>query len=278
MKLGVLSRSADLAFNESVNCARHINLYRQKQKLVLCLSGGIDSEAMLQAFRAAQVEFEIVFMRFAGGLNDFDIQTNQQICTELGLPYKVLEADIIKFFEDEKHLDYGLKYRCQSPQLAAHLWMIDQIDGLPILAGNPFLQTEVNGHPFFIGLPGDLHCVYFRYFKLNKRAGVPWFFIYSPELCASFLRLPTPRRLHALKIKPNEYTYLHKCQTYQEAGFSVQPRADKWTGFEEIRRIYDAKMGTTHGTGFDRLYRSPLERLNPFPTFYQQLVPRDYFL
>ena len=156
--------------------------------------------------------------------------------------------------------------------------MMDQIDGIPVLSGNPFVQTQIDGVPFFIGLPGDLHCVYFRYFQVQNRNGVPWFFIYSPELCASFLRLKSPVELLKARIKPNEYTYAHKCQSYNQAGFSVSPRLNKFTGFEAVRELIDRKLGTSHGVGFDKLYRHPLEKLNPFPDQYQQLVPSDYLL
>ena len=232
---------------------------------------------MLQAFCAADVKFDIYFMQFENELNLYDIQTNILACKNLGLNYKIIEIDIIHFFESGRHLEYAQKYMCQSPQLAAHLWLLDQIDGAPVLAGNPFLRTDLNGGSFFIGLPGDLHCVYFRYLELNNRAGVPWFFIYSPEMCAAFLRLPISRKLHSERIAVNEYTYAHKCQTYVEAGFKVAARHDKYTGFEKIRELYDKQQGTQNGVGFNQLFREPMNKLNPFPESYIQLVPSAYF-
>ncbi len=278
VKLGALSRSPLTGFEEAVNCAIEIYKNRNGCTLSLCLSGGVDSEAMLLAFIAAGVDFKIYILRFKDELNKFDIQTSMQFCEQRGLKYSIIDLDVINFFESGLHLNYGIKYRCQSPQLAVHLWMCDQIDGLPVLGGNPFVKTEVNGHLFFIGLPGDLHCTYFRYFEQNKREGVPWFFIYSPELCASFLKLPTPRQLNELRIGPSEYSYLMKCKTYQEAGFQIKPRKDKYTGFELLRDYYDQIHQTAHGTGFDQLFRRPLEQLNPFPKEYFQLVPLDYLL
>lgn len=276
VKLGVLSRAPKSGFEEAVRAAQAIDQNRGSSQVSLCLSGGIDSEAMLQAFLAAEVAFKIYFLRFKDGLNDHDIKTNMEICDRNGLKYTVLELDVIQFLESGRHLEYGRKYRCQSPQIAVHFWMCDQIEGLPVFGGNPFVQTEIDGHPFFIGLPGDLHCTYFRYFEFHNRAGVPWFFIYSPELCASFLKLPTPQRLRQQRINPSEYSYLMKCNTYQEAGFKVQPRRDKYTGFELLREHYDKLHGTSNGVSFDRLFRLPLEQMNPFPQRYLQLVPRDY--
>ncbi len=276
VKLGMLSRLPLSGFQEAVKCATEIYRNRNGQTVSLCLSGGVDSEAMLQAFIAAQVDFKIYFMKFSNELNKFDIQINMQICEKLGLKYSVIDLDVINFFESGRHMYYGQKYRCQSPQLAVHLWMCDQIDGLPVLGGNPFMKTEVNGNPFFIGLPGDLHCAYFRYFEQNKRAAVPWFFIYSPELCSSFLKLPISRQFIEKRVAPFAYSYLIKCDAYEEAGFQVKPRKDKYTGFELLRDYYDKIHQTSNGITFDQLFRRPLELLNPFPEQYFQLVPQDY--
>lgn len=277
VKFGRLNRQPLTGFEEAVNCARIINENRKDQNISLCISGGVDSEAMLRAFIAAGVGFNIYILKFKDDLNDFDIRTNINLCEKLNLNTKIIDLDVINFLESGEFLKYGQKYKCQSPQLAVHLWLLDQIDGLPVLAGNPFIKTSVNGNTFFIGCPGDLHCAYFRYFELNNRQGAPWFFIYSPELCASFLKLPTAQHLHSLSINPNEYTYSHKCQLYVEAGFNVNPRKDKYTGFERLRDFYDQKLGTSHGVGFDQLFRKPLENLNPFPWQYMQMVPAEYF-
>ena len=75
----------------------------------------------------------------------------------------------------------------------------------------------------------------------------------------------------------SQYTYLEKCKSYQQAGFDVKPRADKFTGFELIRKYYDEKYNTQHGVTFDRLFRKPLEEKFPFPEQYIQMVPASYF-
>lgn len=277
VKLGPRSRQPQSGFAEAVLCAQEIYESRKGDTLNLCLSGGIDSSCMLEAFHILGLNFNVTFMAFEQDLNLHDIKTNLDLCSFLGIPYRILTLDVLRFFESGRHMDYAHQYRCQSPQIAAHLWMLDQIDGIPLLAGNPFVACEREGSTFFVGLPSDLHCSYFRYLESTQRLGVPWFFIYSPELCSSFLRVPTALKLQTRASAPEDYTYLCKCTSYREAGFSSQPRTDKYTGFERVRDYYDKKLGTQHGVGFDRLFREPMTELNPFPKSSLQLVPREYF-
>jgi hypothetical protein len=276
VKLGRLSRPAKTGFEEAKLAAQYIYENRRGANIQLCLSGGVDSECMLQAFRASGVAFKVVFLKFKNSLNEFDIKTNKNICESLGIKFTEIDLDIIDFFSKEKHLDYGVKYRCQSPQLAVHLWLLDQIDGLPALGGNPFAQTVLSGAPFFIGLPGDLHACYFRYLNQNKRTGAPWFFIYSPEMCSAFLRTDVAIKIRQHGLAPSQYSYHLKCITYNQAGFNIRPRDNKFTGFELVRQHYDQLNGTQFGVSFDKLFRKPLEEMNPSPLKYIQLVPSEY--
>ncbi|AGH94333.1 hypothetical protein [Pseudobdellovibrio exovorus] len=276
VQCGALTREVETPFSEAVYCARYIH-ETQKEKIKLCLSGGIDSESMLQAFAAAKVPCEAVFLRFLNNLNQFDISTNIEKCEALGVSYSFVDLDVLHFFESGKFYEVAQHYACPSPQLAAHMWLLEQIDGIPILAGNPIAPIWKAEHWYFVGLPGELHTSYFNFFTINQRAGVPWFFLYSPELIASFLKLEVMQKYVNRQItREEEYTYSEKVKSYQQGGFRVQPRVNKFTGFELVRQHYDKKHGRQYGTAFDELFRRPLEKLFPFPEQYLQLVPQSY--
>lgn len=277
VEVGALTRAPQIGFHEAVEAAHLIDQSHQGKKISLCLSGGIDSECLLRSFLQARVDFEVYIMRFYNDLNLFDIKTNIALCSSLGVNHKFVDLNVIKFFEEQQHMKYAQKYRCQSPQIATHLWLLDQLDGVPVLSGNPFARSVLGDNSFFIGLPGDLHCAYFRYFENNRRSGVPWFFIYTTELCAAFLRTPTTQQFGQSGLGPESFSYLHKCRSYQEAGFKALPRENKFTGFELVRAHYDRLSNTTHGTEFDRLFREPMVKMNPYPESYTQRVPLSYF-
>ncbi|MBC7465561.1 MAG: hypothetical protein H7256_06170 [Bdellovibrio sp.] len=278
VSFGPLQRPCRTPMMESVSAAQSIYNQNPNKKLNLLLSGGIDSECMAQAFIAAKVPFQATFMRFKNNMNAFDIQTNIDFCQRNNIKYSFVDLDIIEFLESGEYLKVSNKYECQSPQLAAHLWLLDQVEGIPILGGNPMAPIWKKDHWFFIGAPGELHSTYFKYFLENNRLGVPFFFLYTPELIASFFSLPIMKSCLQKEVNSeSDYTYEHKCQSYIQGGFNVQPRHDKFTGFELVRKHYDEREGTQHGIAFNRLFREPLEKLFPFPESYKQLVPQNYF-
>lgn len=273
-KLNCANRPVQKSLDESVLAAQKIKAEAKNEKLNLCLSGGIDSEVMLQAFLKSGVDFEATVMRFHNGFNEFDIYNVFEMCESKNIKLSVIDIDILDFFESGRYFAYGEKYQCQSPQIATHLWLLDQIEGFPVLSGNFIYPQHTDNGIFYLGLPGDLHCTYFRYFEKQNRAGAPWFMIYTPELNQSFFKTPTIQKQVSLNIDNQiPFTYQIKCDIYNEAGFQVNPRPDKYTGFEKVREHYDQLHNTTHGIKFDELFRRPLEKLNPLPSEYLQIVP-----
>lgn len=278
VKLGEPETTDTNPFEQSVRDAQYFYETSKLKKIVLCLSGGIDSEAMCRAFLQARVPFEVVFLRFKNDLNLFDIKTNIEFCESKNIKFSFVDLDIIDFYESGKYFEVAKNYECQSPQIAAHLWFLDQIDGVPCMSGNPIAPIWQKDKWFFMGLPGELHSTYFKYFYINNREGIPWFFIYSPEMIKSFLNLDFMKPyLNKQITQPSNYTYLEKCKSYIEGGFSVKPREDKFTGFELVKKYYDEKYNTNHGKFFNEQFRKPLEKMYPFPDEYFQLIPREYF-
>lgn len=277
---GLLERKPLVGLAESVESCKHFydSLGSDdKKNITLCLSGGIDSQCMAIAFSIAKIPFRAVFLRFKNELNAFDIKTNVDWCQQNQIIYDFIDLDIIDFFETGKYYDVAKRYFCQSPQIAAHLWMLDNIDGVPCLAGNPIAPIWRNNGWFFVGLPGELHSTYFKYFSICERPGLPWFFLYSPELIASFLKPQCMQVFVEKKVNnTSDYTYLVKCNQYASSDFLVYPRESKFTGFELVRKYYDEKYNNSHGQQFDLMYRKPLQELFPAPKNYYQLVPADY--
>ena len=283
-KVGSISRTVYTAFEEAQIAAALI--YKEAKQIgkniVLCLSGGIDSEAMLRAFMSSSVPFQAVIMRFNDNLNFFDIETIIPFCNKNHIDYKIFDLDILDFFESGKYLYYGQMYQCQSPQLAAHLYLCDHIKGCPVLSWQPpeiffHVDSKNKTQQFSFGLPGQLHSVLLRYFIKKQKFGVPFFFLYTPELLSAFFQLPFLQKMiwFGRKGKDVRYSYKTKCMSYKQSGFSIKPRNNKYTGFERVRYHYDLLDKKFYGMAFDDRYRTPLKKLNPLPKNNYQIVPRD---
>lgn len=239
----------------------------------LFLSGGIDSEAMARSFLAAGTPFTAVIGRYNRTMNGHDYGTAVSFCRENKIEIEYVDVDVYDFLEAGRHLVYGRELGCRSPQIAVHLHLLDQVSGFPVLAGNPVYGAPKDPQDILrresqplelgqiTGLPGQTHSVYLRYFEKRGRAGEAFFFQSSPELLFSFLCLD--EALSAMAAGEQTHDYAMKCRLYRSGGFTVEPRTDKFTGFEKYRAEYDRRMNTAHGTGFNERFRRPLEILTP---------------
>ncbi len=284
-RAGSIKRKVGTAFQEAQIAAKLIykSAKEMGQNVVLCLSGGIDSSAMLSAFMASGFPFKTIIMRFNNNLNDFDIKQMIQFCSKKNISCEIFDLDVLDFFESGKYLEYGKIYQCQSPQMATHLYLLDQIKGCPVLSWQApeffyHLDPENKKKPAVcLGLPGHLHSVFLRYFVQNKKSGVPFFFLYTTELLAAFYHLPLMQKLIWFSRKGADvhYSYELKCITYRHSGFPVKPKKMKYTGFEKVRDHYDLLDKKSYGQAFNDRYRKPLEKLNPLPKSQYQVVPEN---
>lgn len=264
-------------FRHAIDRARDLAALAKKSRLPLKLfmSGGIDSEAMAVAFLAAEISFTAVIGRYNQDMNQHDIVTAVAFCREHEIQIEYVDVDVYQFLEEGHHLQYARELGCRSPQIAVHLYMLDQVKGFPVLGGNPIylgiknpkeiIRSEASSAPLelsqIIGLPGQTHSVYLRYLEKRKRQGEPFFFQSSPELLFSFLYLD--ETLNAMARGEQIHDYAMKCRMYQDGGFAIEARADKYTGFEKYRSEYDRRLGTQYGTGFNIRFRTPLEEMTP---------------
>src|SRR5688500_16123155 len=109
IKIGKLKRYTLLQMVEAVEAAK-LNGSRLINP-VLCLSGGLDSEAMALAFLNANVPFEAAIMAFTGGLNQYDVTHALDFCAEHKIPYQIIEMDAAAILRAGSHLAIAEKYR-----------------------------------------------------------------------------------------------------------------------------------------------------------------------
>jgi|FLYM01.1.fsa_nt_gi hypothetical protein len=292
-KIGSCRYAPESPFIEAVKAAKLI-AQNFPQDLVLCMSGGIDSECMALAFLAAKVPFRVAIGSYSQGLNKSDIESAYHFCNLHHIEYETIEIDLVDYFSKGKHMECAQRFECRSPQLAVHMEMMSQIKGVPVLSWNP---SEIRYNPAMmvhdIYLPAEPHLAYHKFFEKQNRPGVPFFFAYTPELIYSFWQ--TPQFLKELKFAESrknskDFTcvksYQGKVKKYQEGGFSVLAKEDKKTGFEEAKLFFseylqEQKVVSEPFPGgldpFDFCFRRPMVELNPYPFPTVRIFSKEHF-
>lgn len=256
--------------SECTNAAREIFRSRQKP-LYLCLSGGVDSEVMCEAFRMAGVPFKIIIARFNQNLNEHDYSWAVRYCQKHGLDFQFYDLDALLFFESTEYHWMLRSTGCGYPMLATAMKLMQHVArdlrGVPIL-GSAECQLKRIGRQWVLIEPEPIQSLY-RYLSFNGYDGIPGFFQWNPEVMLAFLRDPLLQKIvenseigvvSSLKIKGVIYNRY----------FGIEPRP-KFRGYEkfeeliikkrsELRRIY---IGPMVEARFE--YHQLLKQLAPVP-------------
>lgn len=182
--------SSPLSFPEE--CKRAASLIYQNSlglKPNLAFSGGIDSEVMVRSFIEANVPFDITILKFEQDLNEHDIIYAIDYCTRHSLQYNIVNLDIKKFWASDDFREVAYRTKCVSPQITTHIWLMEQMDGLPVFGcGEPVLTKDP---PAWKLWESERQMAMFR----TNKIAVPLFFHYLPEQMYSFLESPFIRWL-----------------------------------------------------------------------------------
>lgn len=268
--MGRLSRFPETPIQEAVRAARLLG--ERLGDPVLCLSGGLDSEAMACAFLLAGVPFRAATMAFKGDLNRYDIRHAEDFCRENGITLSVVEIDPVEFLKRGEHLPISRAYRTLSAERALFIRFLQLLEGDPVLGGE-ILRMESPGGELTLQCPKDRDFSYWRYLESAGRKGAPYFHYYTPELAFSFLAhtriAGADSRRQNWNGRPGEH-YLHKLAVYREGGFQLAERPErqqKWHGFEGLKIHFDLLGGSTefYNHKFRKPYGDlPLYDLNQF--------------
>ena len=210
-------------------------------------SGGADSEVTMRSFLAAKVPITAAIMRFKDGLNEHDIGFAIRFCEHHEVPYRLYDIDILKFF-DERVWDYTVATRCNAPMMAATMWLVDQIDGYPVLGQGECLllrpkrkqrlkharvtsyQDVTFDENRWALQESESVNGWYRHFLLRDRNGCGGFHQFTPEQMLSYLRDPlVVRMLSQPKHANNEPWKLAMYQQY----FALTERS-VYSGYEKI--------------------------------------------
>ena len=240
--------------------------------ITVCLSGGADSEIVVRSFHEAKIDFKVAILRFKNDLNIHDISYGVILCESLSIPYKFIDLDILKFWENDMW-DLAEKTRCITPQLVSTMWLVSQIDDYAILGSGECYIVKDIPKDYVPGVSPyersnwymwekEKVASWYRHFMVTNHPGSPGFFQYTPEIMLSFLKDDTVYKLVNDEFIGKLSTMTTKTKIYKKY-FNIIDRP-KYTGFEKIMN-------------YDKIYRSELERLygdsnQVYKTEYNDLV------
>lgn len=98
---------------------------------LVCLSGGYDSQFACLLLKQAGIKFTAVTYESLWGVNLVnapDVGVAKNFCKKHNIEHEIVQLDFKNFLDSELYLEYALKYKTSSPQLAFHFYFLEQID------------------------------------------------------------------------------------------------------------------------------------------------------
>ena len=242
-------------------------------KPALCLSGGIDSQVMVDCFLRANAAFDVVIMRFPDDLNLHDIKTAIEFCNSRGINYSFIDINVVSFLNRDL-MNFAEQYDVSSPQFATHFKMFEQLQQhgytSAVCGGNTLVnssdgwtypttkeQSDWNGFSERSGfyVMGDFLSYFWKFcILLSCHSEKPILFDTTTINLLGFVQDYDDLV---------EVRYRHKVSNYRAAGFDIIPQETKFTGFEKVKEHYQVETGD--GWTFEKCFRFPLTLKNPSP-------------
>ena len=222
----------------------------------LFVSGGLDSQAMLYAWKKAGVEFKAVHVDYMG-FNSHDYLECAEFCKVNDIDLEIKQFDILHFLENELEA-YATKYQCASPQICTHMAFSTLVpDGTVVFSGNLLMLDLFPLDNTIFGLQ--------RYAEIEQRNMIPFFLLQNEQVAKASIA-------QSISIDTPNGSYAAKCKLYQSLGIPVIPQVAKQTGFEKLKEYYD--QFASRVSTIDKLKYSHL----PSKRVFDQLFRNKYLV
>lgn len=223
-------------------------LAQNNETITIPMSGGMDSEAIAQACVKHSVPFEAVTMRlmFDGEIrNHHDYKYAITFCKDNNITHRFIDLDCNWFFEEENYLHYVTEYFCESPQIATHLWLLDNYDGFLVFPGDVTRYSDCG-----LTFPSSQYFSYDYLCHKKKLRAITHMLTHTKQCIVSCAIANAKTELSLSK------THEWKCLFYEFGGFAVDWCRIKQTGFEHLKKqISDKYKEKDTMRKFDNFFR-----------------------
>lgn len=235
IKIQKVSRPIESFYNEVLKNARFIK-DNSNSKIMVCLSGGIDSEVACIGFIKENIDFEVLTVEYTDNKNSYDCYFAKKFCKDNSIKQHIIKVDPENFYTDT--IDYYKKQGVFSHSIYRYL----QIFLLDTCNQMGFTGVCGAGEQLFLTFDNIINVKYEplhipeQWLNNNKLVAYPSFYLASPEIQASYYNN------ELIKLLLNDYQYFI---TNSPLGFSAEKilifhkffnldRRQKKIGYEEF--------------------------------------------
>lgn len=245
----------------------------------LCLSGGVDSQAMVFCWLEAGLKFEVVTLVFNNDLNSHDIETAYQFCKLYNIPLKEVHINVTQFLNRE-NVEYALKYKSASPHFNVHYKFFNILKeqgytgaccgGVALWKDNDSWGNNLRRNIFN----------FINYSNISEFPVQGSFLSYYPKLTWAISLLTRPLDVRVKHEMGNHIfkgyeaiRYKNKTEGYTRSGIRVIPQQLAYTGFEKVKDYYESITGD--GWEFEKRFRFPIQDLIKIQVNNAEMVELD---
>jgi hypothetical protein len=169
------------------------SVYKEFGKdLVVFLSGGTDSEIVVNNFLSIGIKPKCVTIKFENGYNSADVMEAERIADEKGLDLEIIDFDVVDFFESGAATEFGEQLQCTQITYIMVYYNILKIGAPAVMGGEALLTRNVNrdGSFWYYTFRENEDASAMRFTnKFNVPLVNEWF-SYTPELLLYYLENP----------------------------------------------------------------------------------------
>jgi hypothetical protein len=230
---------------EVLATAQHI-ADSETRPLVVCMSGGIDSEVIARAFIELGVSFSALTAEFTDGSNTHDTDHARRFCAAQGITQHWLKLDPVQAFGDgmERWISDG--YEAWSPYRYLQLYLLERAERLgacSVHGGGTDCQTYFTvNHQICYKQNSGVVCA-LQWMARNHQRHYPYFYSSTPEMVAAYQQID----LIAVMLRDSNYfrsfsrsSYSPEKQIVMHAQWPGMAPRPKYDGFENIRAQADS--------------------------------------
>jgi ferredoxin-fold anticodon binding domain-containing protein len=219
---------------ELLNNAKSTIDHFDGKKFSILFSGGMDSELVLRSYLELKHDFDVNIFRYEKDYNVYDVSHAVVSCEKLGVPYKIIDFNLEKFYESEAESISEIA-QIDRPRALPQLKFMDFVDNIPIIGASDcrwFRPSVDYNEPSEWWVQCFEHDIgYSKYVRATNRSAIAEWFKWTPGVVVSYTYLKWFKKLvtdqYIGKTGVTSTKYLGYNETYPDLIERI-----KKTGFE----------------------------------------------